>query len=250
MALPIGTAPPDSSPLVIAHRGASAEAPENTIASFELALEQGADALAFEVHLSRDEQLVVIDPFTVERTTDGAGTVADHTVRELKRLDAGTWYAPRFRGQRVQTLQEVLERFRDRTRFLIEIRGGIEVYPNIDDRLVSTLEIYEATDRALIQSLDVSTLARIRSFNPVISRAVRVIDEPLDAVITAPGPITALCVRWDLLTAGRVGRVRQAGLACHAWTVTDLASVPDLVTWGVSGIITDRPGLVRTGLGR
>ncbi|MGH7374824.1 MAG: glycerophosphodiester phosphodiesterase family protein, partial [Candidatus Rokuibacteriota bacterium] len=94
-------------PLVIAHRGASADAPENTIAAFELAVEQGADGIELDVHLSADEHPVVIHDFTLERTTDGAGPVSEHTVRELKRLDAGGWRDRRFRGQRVQTLQEV-----------------------------------------------------------------------------------------------------------------------------------------------
>ena len=120
---------PRAMPLIIADRGASADAPEHTIAAFELALDQGADGIALDVHLTRDGQPVVIHDFTLERTTDGAGAVAAHTMREMKRLDAGAWRSRRFQGQRVQTLQEVLERFRDRTRFWIEIRGGSDLYP-------------------------------------------------------------------------------------------------------------------------
>ena len=84
--------------VVIAHRGASADAPEHTIAAFELALDQGADGLALDVHLSADQHPVVFGDFTVERTTDGAGVVADLRVRDLKRLDAGGWRAPRSPG--------------------------------------------------------------------------------------------------------------------------------------------------------
>jgi len=78
-------------PLVIGHRGASADAPENTIAAFELALEQGADGIELDVHLTADGQPVVIHDFTLERTTDGVGPVSGRRVRELKRLDAGGW---------------------------------------------------------------------------------------------------------------------------------------------------------------
>src|SRR5688572_33314492 len=127
-------------PLIIADRGASADAPEHTIAAFELALEQGADGIELDVHLTRDGQPVVIHDFTLERTTDGAGAVAARTTREIKRLDAGAWREPRFEGQRVQTLQEVLERFRNRTRFWIEIRGGPERYPGIEERVGSIVE--------------------------------------------------------------------------------------------------------------
>src|SRR5262245_54692411 len=145
--------------LVIANRGASEEAPENTIAAFELALEQGADAIALDVHLSRDDQLVVIRDFTLERTTDGAGPVRDRSVRELKRLDAGGWRGRRFRGQRIQTLYEVLERFRDRTRVWIELRAGSDLYPSAEERLVSAIEIYDMVDSVVIQSFDHEALA-------------------------------------------------------------------------------------------
>src|SRR3990170_2726562 len=146
-------------PLVIAHRGASSDAPENTIAAFELALEQGADALEMDIHLSKDGHPVVIHDFTLERTTDGVGPVSERPVRELKRLDGGGWHGRSFRGQRLQTLQEVLERFRDRTRFWIELKGGSDLYPGIEERVVSMLEVYEVVDRALAQSFDHAALA-------------------------------------------------------------------------------------------
>ncbi len=117
---------PTGPPLVIARGGASAEAPEHTIAAFEAALDEGADALSLRVRLSRDGHPVAFGPATLERTTDGRGTVGECTVRELKRLDAGGWKGLSFRGQRVQTLQEVLERFRDRTRFWIELPDGAD----------------------------------------------------------------------------------------------------------------------------
>src|SRR4029077_4091940 len=146
--------PPATGPVLIAHRGAAADAPENTIAAFELALEPGADGLDLDVHLSADEHPVVIHDFTLERTTDGAGPVSALRVRELKRLDAGGGRDRRFEGQRVQTLQEVFERFRDRTRFWLELKGGCALYPGLEERVVSTIEIYDVVDRVLVQSFD------------------------------------------------------------------------------------------------
>ncbi len=101
-------------PLLVADRGASAAAPEHTIAAFERAVAEGADGLWLDVHCSRDHHPVIIHDFTLERTTDGAGPVGDHDLRALKRLDAGGWHGAPFVGQRLQTLEEVLERFRDR----------------------------------------------------------------------------------------------------------------------------------------
>jgi glycerophosphoryl diester phosphodiesterase len=105
---------------VIGHRGAPTVAPEHTIPAYEAALDAGADVLELDVHLSADDQLVVIHDQRLDRTTDGHGLVRAHTLRQLKRLDAGRWFGPAFAGQRIQTLSEVLERFRGRA----EGRGG------------------------------------------------------------------------------------------------------------------------------
>ena len=237
-------------PFVIAHRGASADAPENTIAAFELALEQGADGIELDVHLSADEHPVVIHDFTLERTTDGAGPVSEHTVRELKRLDAGGWRDRRFRGQRVQTLQEVLERFRDRARFWVELKGGSALYPGIEDRVVSLLEIYDVVDRALVQSFDREAIARIRATSPEIRVGALVAQVPLDVALLRPGAASAICPGAHLLTESVLAEIREADLECYVWTVNEPAQMDRLVGWGVSGIITDRPGVLRARLGR
>jgi glycerophosphoryl diester phosphodiesterase len=237
----------DGNPLVIARRGASAEAPENTIAAFELALAQGADGLLLDVHLSQDNHPVVINDFTLERTTDGTGPVRQLTVRELKRLDAGGWRGRRFRGQRIQTLQEVLERFRDRTRFWIELRGGSDVYPGIEECVVSTVEIYDVLDRALLQSVDAETLARIRSLNREL-RVARIVRE--QAAHGGLGAVHAICLDGHGWQESLVGEALAAGLDCYVGTVDEPTEMKRLLRSGVTGIITDRPDLLRNRLGR
>jgi glycerophosphoryl diester phosphodiesterase len=237
-------------PLLIAHRGASADAPESTIAAFELALEQGADGLKLDIHLSADGHPVVIHDFTLERTTDGAGPVSALRVRELKRLDAGGWHHRRFRGQRIQTLQEVLERFRDRTRFWLELRGGSTLYPGLEERVVSTIEIYDVVDRVLVQSFDPTAIVEVRTLNREIRVGALVAGAPLDRVLLVPGTVDAICPALAACSAGLIDEVRQAGLDCHVWTVNEPAQVDRLVGWGVSGIITDRPGALRARLDR
>lgn len=237
-------------PLVIGHRGASADAPENTIAAFELAIEQGADGIELDVHLSGDEQPVVIHDFTLERTTDGAGPVSERSVRELKRLDAGGWRDRRFRGQRVQTLQEVLERFRDRARFWIELKAGSALYPGIEERVVSTIEIYEAVDRVLVQSFDLDAIDRVRALNHEIPVGALVAQAPLEPALLRAGRIGAICPGAHVLTEELLGEIRGAALDCYVWTVNEPAQMDRLVEWRVSGIITDRPGLLRARLGR
>lgn len=242
--------PEATRPLVIAHRGASAEAPENTIAAFELAIDQGADGIELDVHLSADEHPVVIHDFTLERTTEGAGPVSAHRVRELKRLDAGGWWDRRFQGQRIQTLQEVLERFRDRARFWVELKGGSRLYPGIEDRVVSMLEIYDVVDRTLVQSFDHDAITRIRSLSREIRVGVLVAKAPLEAALLEPGVASAICPAADLVTDSLVADIRRAGLECYVWTVHEPALMDRLVDWNVNGIITDRPGVLRARLGR
>jgi glycerophosphoryl diester phosphodiesterase len=235
---------------VIAHRGASADAPEHTIAAFEMALDQGADGLAMDVHLSADQHPMVFGDFTVERTTDGAGVVADLRVRDLKRLDAGAWRGSGFSGQRIQTLQEVLERFRDRTRFWIEIKGGAAVYPGVEERVVSTIEIYDVVDRVLVQSFDRVILEAVRRLQPDLRQGLLVARAPLDATVLGPGGPEAISVAAEMCSEALVKRIRDAGRECYAWTVHEPALADRLVGWGVNGIITDRPGAVRARLGR
>jgi len=241
-----------SRPLVVADRGASAEAPEHSIAAYELALDQGADAIALDVHLARDGQPIVIHDFTLERTTSGAGLVHAHTTRELKRLDAGAWGNPRFRGQRIQTLQEILERFRERTRFVVTVKGGVDVYPGVDEYVVSALEIYDVVDRSLVLSADRATLDRIRSLNADV-RLGGASDGALGLdPVSRFGPVAAICVdESQLMDDGRVMEFSKTGIDCYVRV--RVATVERIHRWlmsGVTGIVTDRPSLARTRPGR
>lgn len=233
-------------PLVIAHRGASAEAPENTIAAFELALEQGADAIAIDVRLSADEQPVVIAEEGLGPMADGGAPVSGRTVRELKRLDAGGWWSPGFKGQHVQTLQEVLERFRDRTRFWIELGGR----PGVEEHVVSMVEIYGVIDRAVVQSPDPAALARVQAMSPEIRLALMVTRQTPAPGMAEPGPAAAISLGRDLVSEEAIGAIRRAGLGCYAWTVDEPAQADRLVDWCIDGIATGRPGAVRARLGR
>ena len=235
-------------PLVIAHRGASAAAPENTIAAFERALTDGADAIQLDVHLSRDDHPVVIHDPTLERTTNGWGPVRGHTMRELKRLDAGAWRGAAFAGQRLQTLQEVLERFRGRTKFWIELKGGPDLYPDVEERIVGLLEVYDVIDEALVQTFDPAALARLRAFSRELSLGAVLARGPLDVERDVPPAASAVCPSAEILGAPEREAIRRSGRQCHVWTVNEPALMDRLVDWSVDGIITDRPDLLRARL--
>src|SRR5262245_39778718 len=109
--------------LIIAHRGASSYAPENTMAAFDLALQMGACHLELDVHLTRDDHLIVIHDDTVDRTTSGTGPVATQTLAALQTLDAGAWFGEAFAGARIPTLADVLTRYQGRAHLHIELKG-------------------------------------------------------------------------------------------------------------------------------
>lgn len=231
---------------MIAHRGASAYAPENTLAAFELAVAQGADMLELDVHLSADDQPVIIHDETLERTTSGAGRVRDFPLRALKRLDAGGWRGREFRGQRLQSLQELLERFRDRVGFAVELKAGSSRYPGIEDRVVGLLQIYGVTGRTLVLSFDHAALEVVRAVDPDVGR-VALVDRPVPEDVTAvvPSGTTAVGLPARAVTEQRVRAARRAGLDVYTWTVNGLARMDRLIAWEVTGIITDAPDVLR-----
>jgi glycerophosphoryl diester phosphodiesterase len=238
-------------PLLVAHRGAPAVAPEHTIPAYEAALKAGADALELDVHLSADDQLVVIHDPRLERTTDGRGAVREYTVQQLKRLDAGRWFGRAFRGQRIQTLSEVLERFRDRAAFGVELKGGSDFYPGIEERVLTLLQIYEVTDRTLVASFDHHALRKCRDLDPDVRTGALVAGRLLAPAKLAPkGILTAVCLQADLTLERDVAACRDAGLDCYVFVVNDPLSARRFAEWGVAGIITDRPDLLRPALPR
>jgi glycerophosphoryl diester phosphodiesterase len=232
------TAPPR--PRIIAHRGATRVAPEHTIPAYEIAAAAGVDALWLDVHQSADEQLVVLRDARLERTTTGRGWVRAHTVRELKRLDAGRRAGWRFRGQRIQTLPEVLERFRDRVGFVIELRAGSQVYPDVEERLLGLLHLYGVADHTVVASADRPALARCRVLDHDLALAACVAAPPRDPGALAPaGVLTALCLDAALASADAVARCRAAGLACYLGVVRDRAEARRLAAWGASALVVE-----------
>jgi glycerophosphoryl diester phosphodiesterase len=237
-----------SRPLVVAHRGASAEAPEHTLAAYEAAVAQQADMIELDVHLSADDQLVVIHDERLERTTDGRGLVREHSLQALKRLDAGGWFAPAFRGQRIQTLTELLERFRDRVRFAIELKSGSDFAPGIEERLVSILQIYDMTARVLVLSFDHHALRKVHQMDPDIRTGALFVGRLLNPGALSDPAVNALCLQAEVTTERDVEGCLRSGLQCFVWVVNEAEAARRYARAGVTGLITDRPGLLRRAL--
>ena len=240
-------------PLNFAHKGASYEAPENTLAAFLLAAELGAEGIELDVQLSRDGEMVVIHNFTLEATTDGQGRVSDHTLAELKQLDAGSWFDPAFAGQRIPTLQEVVNAVGHQLLLNVEIKTARAADDGLAAAVVRLLEENYLLDRVVVSSFNPLAVWRVRRLNPWI--ATGLLYAP-DLPFLLRRPWSRHMVRPDALhpyhtdvDAGYVQWARGKGYRIHTWTVDEPAEMERLAAVGTDLIITNRPDLLRQVLG-
>jgi len=233
-------------PLNVAHRGASALAPENTMAAFEKAIELGADALELDLHMTRDGELVVIHDDTLDRTTDGHGPVHDKTLREIKRLDAGRWFGAESAGEAIPTLIEVLQRFAGKIPLALEVKAGSAFFPGIEEKVIATLRRYSAVEHAAIASFDHFALQRLKELEPTLRTAALLVGRPVSmSAVASPCAADAVALESSLVTKTEVEACRAAGLQLVVWVVNDPDQMLRFIDLGVDGIITDRPDLLR-----
>ena len=241
---------PRSRPLIIAHRGASAHAPENTLAAFVLAAEQDADAIELDVDLTRDGHVVVMHDATLDRTTDGRGRVADLTLDEIRRVDAGAWKSAEFRGERVPLLEEVFEAVWHRLLINVEIKGMSLRSRGLEAKVAALIEKHALLDRVIVSS-----------FNPFALRRAKQIDSRLACgLLVAPDPPIFLRGTWlaslipglnarhphhSQVTKAMVDQLHAQGLAVNVWTVNQAGIARAMTQAGVDGLIGDDPVLLR-----
>lgn len=237
-------------PLVVAHRGASGVAPENTMAAFERAVEMGADMIELDVHATKDGQIVVIHDAVLNRTTTGnaRGSVVWFTLDELNTLDAGSWKGTEFAGEKIPTLQEVLSAFKGRTKVLIEIKAK-----NIEDKIVEIIRETGTEDDVVIQSFDAEAVRRCRDLLPEVPAGV-LFSAPLlfgrssfgEKVISAALDVNAdfVAVGFGAATPELVSMARENGLGVFVWTVNRAKDMTSMIEVGVDGIITNHPDVL------
>jgi glycerophosphoryl diester phosphodiesterase len=230
-------------PLVIAHRGASAERPENTLSAFERAAELGAPWVELDVQLTRDDQLVVIHDSTLDRTTDGHGGVRDHTLAELERLDAGRWFAPACAGERIPTLAAVLAWARHRRIGVdIEIKNGPIFYDGIVEGVLATIKATGTTDQVLVTSFDHHAIAHLRQLDQAIATGLLYAARPLDPVDLAHrAGADVVLPECAYVVADDVRAVHAADLGFATWATSDPALLARLAELGVDAVATDHP---------
>lgn len=238
---------------IIAHRGASGEAPENTLAAFRRAVDVGAGFIETDLQLSRDARLVAIHDDTLDRTTSGHGPVAAHTLAELRNLDAGAWFASgsassaggpkkeNFASQQIPTLDEVLA-FGHEHDVGLYLEMKTPAVSGAEHSLVAALRASGQIVRAVVMSFDLGVLARVRSLEPLIVTGYLCNKPVPDAVRQAVDTgARQLLPRRDHVTPQFVAEAHKNDLKVVTWTVDDPAEAKALVAAGVDGIITNYP---------
>jgi len=241
-------------PLIIAHRGAGMLAPENTLAAFRKALELGVDGIELDVMLCKSGEAVVIHDFTVDRTTDGHGQVKDLTLEELKRLDAGSWFDPRFAGERIPTLEEVFDLVGTKAIINVELKSTSIMGDGLEKGVVELIRRKGLFDNVIVSSFNPLALWRVRRMDPRIKTGLLYAsDLPIylrQAWFYPLAQPDALHPRYDMVTPVYLEKVKAKGHRVNVWTVNDPQEMRRLIDLGVDAIITDRPGLLKEMLGR
>jgi glycerophosphoryl diester phosphodiesterase len=235
--------------LNFAHRGASHDAPGNTLAAFRLAREMGADGVELDVQASKDGEAVVIHDFTVDATTDGQGAVKDKTLAELKELDAGSSFDDRFAGQRIPTLQEVIVEVGHQLLLNIELKTKVFGSADLVAEVVRLIEDHNLVHRAIVSSFNPFALHQVKRLNPRLNTGILYFfDLPANlvrALLIALADPDALHPEKGLVTQEYMNWAKERGYRVNAWTVDEPAEMERLIALGVDGIITNRPDVLR-----
>ncbi|SFL60490.1 glycerophosphoryl diester phosphodiesterase [Gracilibacillus orientalis] len=232
----------------VAHRGASAHAPENTMAAFQKGVDMKSDYIEIDVQMTKDGELVVIHDTTVDRTTNGTGPVGDLTLEEIRRLDAGSWFSEEFTGEKIPAFEEVLDAFRGKVGILIELKSP-ELYPGIEEQVAEALKERNMNlpnnEKIIIQSFNHDSMKRSKAFLQAIPHGVLagmswsdVTDEQLAAFATYADYFNP---NQNIVTPDLIDRVHAVDMQIMPYTSRSQEQADRLFHLGVDGIITDYP---------
>jgi len=235
--------------LVIAHRGASKFAPEHTLPSYKKAIAMGADYIEIDLQMTSDNQLIALHDTTIDRTTNGSGSVSELTLKEIKQYDAGSWFDPSFEHENIPTLTEIFDAFGHDVNYYIEIKN-IQENKGIEDELLRLLDQYRFLDKELIngkiviQSFNEKCLKKIHNEAPFlpliklqkeneINNMTKSKFEKIREYAVGEGP------HYKYIDEIYVQRARETGLLIHPFTIDDPIIVSEMKSLGVTGLFTN-----------
>lgn len=229
--------------VVMAHRGASAVAPENTLIAYKKAIEMGADYAELDVRQTKDGAIVLMHDKTIHRTTGVKGFVWDFTLEELKQVEAGSWFGEEFRGEPIPTLEEVIRLVKGRMKLNIEVKIS-ENEPGIAQRVIDIVRSENFSKSCIITSFDMETVKTFKAIAPDLKTGLIFDKEYRSDVFEGNWEI--LSSNYELVDAEFMHLARNSGKKTYVWTVNDKEEMLRLIGLGVDGIITDKPDLLKS----
>jgi glycerophosphoryl diester phosphodiesterase len=237
-----------------AHRGASAYAPENTLAAIRRALDMKAPRIEIDVRLTKDRVAVLLHDRTLDRTTDGSGPVASHTYRELRQFSAGKKFGAAFRDEQIPTLEEAIRTVDGRSLLVIEIKAARNNMP-VEKTVVELLVQYNALSWCIVQSFEESTLVNVHRAHPGVRLHKLFLGKlPFLPYLFDGSPrlrslrnypfVEEFSVFHFFATPGLVAGIHRLGKKVNAWTVNDKQTALKCISRGVDGVITNYPDLL------
>ncbi|HBA39710.1 MAG: hypothetical protein A2W66_10935 [Deltaproteobacteria bacterium RIFCSPLOWO2_02_56_12] len=227
----------------IAHRGSSGSYPENTRLAFEKAIEAGADMIEMDCRLSKDGHVVVIHDDRLDRTARAKGFVKGKTLRQLKKLDVGAWLKKSFKGERIQTLEEILEIVSGKVEINLEIKSVLRGPLGIELKVLFIVSHFDYLERAIFSSFDYQSLRRLRELAPDVRIGVLygagIKDNPFQAAREMNA--YSLHIQREFATPHFLEEARELGLKSFVWTVNEVKEMEKFLSLGVDGIISDFP---------
>ena len=228
-------------PWVIAHRGASGYAPENTMAAFRRAVNMGASFIETDLQLTRDARLVAMHDSTVERTTNAHGPVKEYSLADLRQLDAGSWFDPKFAGEKIPSLEEIMAFAKEAdVVFYLEVKPAVTW--GVEHALVSALRRLGEAARAAVLSFDSNALANVRRLDRTFICGY-LFDTPSPNALAEATRIGArqLAPHYKLLTKELVAAAHGSHMQVVTWAINDPDEMRTALATGVNGIMTDYP---------
>jgi glycerophosphoryl diester phosphodiesterase len=245
-------------PLIVAHRGASRDAPENTIPAFELAWKQGADAIEADFHLSQDSEIVCIHDKTTKEVAWEERVVAHSTLNELRQLDVGIRFGRGWKGTTIPTIREVFTTIPKGKKIFLEIKSGSGILPKLYEELAAS---GLTNDQIVIISFDMEVIARVKQGAPAIQAMVLFDfknDQPTGTLLpSAHDMLRAMeythadgvsTKAYELLDETFIQRIIKAGYEYHVWTIDSINVARKFQTMGVTSISTNVPGYLKDNL--
>lgn len=249
-----------SRPLIIAHRGASGHAPENTLPAIKKAIEMDADLIEIDVHLTKDDSVIVIHDNTLNRTTNGKGSVLSHTYSEICLLDAGSWFSDQFKNEKIPTLREVLQTVNEQRKILIELKWPKKgIYDSLPKKVLEIVHACNAENWVIIQSFEREYLKTINQLNSQVPlhRLLYVLSPTFSSYIDykprfkrfIPASFEeSINPSISHLKSKTVKCIKQSGRTVFVFTANSEKQIEKAFRLEVDGIITNYPDKVKAWL--